>query len=162
MKNDSKTNKNAKLHIDKIRHSTYISCWTKKEHESRSLWANYMDSSKQGVAIKSTVYDFKESIEWGNYGFSSHIIDYRNEFNIEELQSNIIVLNTKSTAYIEETEVRFTINGVYDIPYKTPEKYSEDLIQYYNSVKTRPKVIEVKIDTHKLINELLISPFCSP
>lgn len=62
-------------HIRNLRNSTYISCWTMKDYESRSLWATYLDSTKQGVAIKTTVGKFIESVEWNEFGFDFRIVD---------------------------------------------------------------------------------------
>lgn len=161
---DSKEDpKGAAYHIRNLRNSTYISCWTMKENESRSLWATYLDSTKQGVAIKTNVGKFIESIEWKQFGFDYRIVDYRNKFNPEELQNNITIINTKSTAYIEESEVRFYISGfnTIDTSLDDPKKYHEDLLKYINGSENREKVISLKINLDSLVSELMISPYSS-
>lgn len=149
----------AKFFIDSLRSSTYISCWTKKENESRSLWANYLDSTKQGVAIKSTVGDFVKSINWNGHSFTKHIVNYRDVFDPEELQINTTVINTKSSAYLEESELRFTVNGLNTIPKVEPNEISKALRMYHSSEK--PKTLKFEVDLEKLINEIFVSPFCS-
>lgn len=151
----------ATRHIQDLRNSTYISCWTNKENESRSLWATYLDSTKQGVAIKSTIGNFMKAVEWEDFSFNFAQVDYRNEFDFEELQSNDIAINTKSTAYIEESEIRFSINGVSEIsePFEAPEIYFRKLQEYRNLGKNRKKVISLKVNLEILINELMISPY---
>ncbi|MDX5337430.1 MAG: hypothetical protein LPK25_00270 [Cyclobacteriaceae bacterium] len=150
---------NAKFFIDSLRSSTYISCWTKKDNESRSLWANYLDSTKQGVAIKSTVGDFVKSIDWNGHSFTKHIVNYRDEFDQEELQINTTIINTKSSAYFEESELRFTVSGLETIPLVDPNEFDKVFNQYKNSEK--PKTLDFDVDLEILINEIMISPFCS-
>lgn len=148
----------AKFFIGSLRSSTYISCLTKKEKESRSLWANYIDSTKQGVAIKSTVGDFIKSISWNGHSFTRHIVDYRDEFDPEELQINTTIINTKSSAYLEESELRFTVSGLKTIPIVPPYQFGKAVRDYQNSEK--PKTLEFEVDLNKLVREIFISPFC--
>ncbi|WP_169817497.1 hypothetical protein [Algoriphagus vanfongensis] len=146
-----KHNEGASFHINWLRNTTYISCWTMKETESRSLWATYLGFDKIGVAIKSTVGNFIDSLNWNNYGFDYRIVDYRNNFNFEEIQSNIIVTNTKNTAYKEESEIRFYVTH-------------KDLINYDKLVindNPKDKVISFEVDLSHLIQELMISPYCA-
>lgn len=90
--------------------SVYVGCWTRKEQEARSLWYTYLDKTLLGVAIKSTVSQVRHSLrhtEDKGLGFTARIVDYRDVFNTEELQSEIIMVNTKATPYKDEDEVRF-------------------------------------------------------
>ena len=150
-------------HINKLRNSTYISCWVMKENESRSFWASYLDSDKQGIAIKSNVGSFVNAVEWNKFKFTCNIVDYRNEFNFEELQSNSIAINTKNKAYKEEDEVRFTINGLDEIlSHREPaDSYIQKFDEYHKDVNNRKKVIELKINLDVLTKEIMISPYCS-
>jgi hypothetical protein len=153
----------ASLHIKNLRNSTYISCWTMKENESRSLWATYLDSTKQGVAIKSNVGNFIKAVEWNKFSFSYSIVDYRNEFHFEELQNNLVIINTKNKAYEEEAEVRFFITGLDEIitQFDKPEIKHRILMDYLNGTESHKKIISLKIDLDLLISELMISPYSS-
>lgn len=80
---------------------------------------------------------------------------------MEELQSNIIITNTKTTAYREETEIRFDINGIYEIPFTTSAKFNHSLINYRKDSANRKKTIELEINFESLVSEIFISPYCS-
>ncbi len=146
-----KHNDGVSFYITRLRNTTYISCWTMKKTESRSLWATYLDATKLGVAIKSTVGDFIDSLNWNNYGFDYRIVDYRNDFDFEEIQSSIIVTNTKNSAYKDESEIRFYVTH-------------NELINYNSIVidnSPRDKTISFDVELPNLIQELMISPYCA-
>lgn len=149
----------ATFHIQNLRNSTYISCWVNKQNESRSFWASYLDLSKQGVAIKTTVGDFIDSIDWEGKGFDYNRIDYRDKFDNEEIQSNITAVNTKNPAYVDENEIRFTINSLNElsIPHDPIEKVLEKLSLQYKL----GNVLSRKVDLFRLVSELIISPYSS-
>ena len=113
--------------INHMRHSTYISCWTMKDFESRALWYSYLDSTLQGISIVTTVQQVIDSIDWGDKAYDYRIVDYRDSFDPEEIQSNTITSNTKSTAYFEESEVRFLVSYLGKFSDESPPKDSEEL-----------------------------------
>lgn len=160
-KNNPNLLESAKFFIETIRSQTYISCWTRKEHESRSLWANYLDSTKQGVAIKSTVGNFLDSIDWNGNFCDYKIIDYRNEFDDDEIQNNTIIINTKSTAYREETEIRFSINALNDIKSNSSIEHFKKTEEFRMNPGLRKNTIDFKINFESFISEIFISPYCS-
>ncbi|MFI2743376.1 hypothetical protein ACG2LH_11600 [Zhouia sp. PK063] len=150
-------------HIEKLRDTSYISCWTMKERESRPLWATYLDNSKQGVAIKTTVKKLINSIVWDDFDPSYQIVDYRDDFVFEELQSLNIAINTKNPAYLEESEVRFHIfcddnhlpdrpefEGIKNIVERKLTKRSEN-----------GKTLKFDINLNSLVSNIMISPYCS-
>jgi hypothetical protein len=149
----------ANFHVDILRKSHYISCWTGKEHECRSLWFAYLGESRIGVAIKTNVGKFIQSIDWGDFGFDYRKVDYRNVFeDTEELQVNTTLLNVKAPAYASESEIRFTINkNLIEIP---DGELSELNPPRQVPIESLPKVIALKVDLAKLIDEVWVSPYC--
>lgn len=149
----------ANFHVDILRKSHYISCWTGKDHECRSLWFAYLGESRIGVAIKTTVGKLIQSIDWGEFGFDYRKVDYRNVFeNTEELQVNTTLLNVKAPAYASESEIRFTINK--NLIEKPSGELSELNPPRQVPIESLPKVISLKVDLVKLIDEVWLSPYC--
>lgn len=153
----------ATKHIERLRDTSYISCWTMKERESRPLWSTYLDNSKQGVAIKTTVKKLMNSVQWDDFSFSYQVVDYRSDFTFEELQSLNVAINTKNPAYFEESEVRFHIfcddNRLPDRPEFVEMKKIDD-----RKIKKRSengKTVKFNINLDSLISNIMISPFCS-
>ena len=150
-------------HIEILRDTSFISCWAMKERDTRALWGTYLDHSKQGVAIKTTVGKLLDSVEWDDFGFSYQIVDYRNEFVFEELQSLSIAINTKNTAYLDESEVRFHVflndKQLPDLPqFEEPKRIIErQLTKRFHDGKT----LKFKINLDSLVCSLMISPYCS-
>mgnify|MGYP003667911922 FL=1 len=153
----------ATKHIEKLRDTSYISCWTMKERESRPLWATYLDNSKQGVAIKTSVKKLMNSVQWDDFGFSYQVVDYRSDFTFEELQSLNVAINTKNPAYVEESEVRFHIfcddSRLPDRPEFVEMKKIDE-----RKIKKRSengKTVKFNINLDYLVSNIMISPFCS-
>jgi hypothetical protein len=149
----------ARHFINILRKSHYISCWTGKEHECRSLWFSYLGESRLGVAIKSTVGQVKEHTVWGHYGFSYNEVIYRDTFeDTEELQSNTKLLNLKALAYSSESEIRFSVNeSLIHLP-KGELSATNPPVQI--NPENLPKVISFDLDLESTINEVWISPYC--
>ncbi|MAS94684.1 MAG: hypothetical protein CMO55_15910 [Verrucomicrobiales bacterium] len=150
----------SKIYIEAIRKTHYISCWTGKKTECRSLWHSYLGASHIGVAIKSTVDQIINSADWGDYSFDYREVDYRDEFeDIEELQVITTLLNVKAEAYSSEEEIRFTIiEDAVDLP--EGELSAENPPRIKNEDEF-PKVIPIKIRLEDCVDEIWISPFCS-
>lgn len=150
----------SKIHIETLRKTHYISCWTAKNKECRSLWHSYLGASRIGVAIRSTVDQVIKSADWRSYSFDRRLVDYRDEFeDLEELQINTTLVNVKSEAYSSEEEIRFSINeNAIDRPEgelsaSNPPQIKED--------DEFPQVIPIDIKLENCINEIWISPFCA-
>lgn len=153
----------AKRYIEKLRNTTYISCWTMKENESRALWSTYLDNNKQGVAIKSTVGQLTNSITCDDFSLNCKIVDYRNNFNFEELQSGDIIINTKNKAYIEESEVRFSVYlPDSNIPnHPNLEDYIKIEERKLSKRSDDKKIITFDINLDLLTANIMIPPYCS-
>jgi len=153
------TFKGADFHIARLRKSHYISCWTGKESECRALWFSYLGGSRLGVAVKTTVGDFLESVNWGSYGYDCREVAYRDNFeDPEELQNNSTLLNTKAPAYSSEEEIRFCINE--DL-LKLPEgNLSSKNPPIEIDPNALPKVISLGLNLESLVKEIWISPYC--
>jgi hypothetical protein len=151
--------KGANLHIDRIRKSHYISCWTGKDHECRSLWFSYLGGSRLGVAVKTTVGQFLQSVNWGSYGYNCREVVYRDDFeDPEELQINTTLINTKALAYSSEAEIRFSINEqLINIPEGDISSKNPPIAI---NPETLPKVIPLGLNLESLVNELWVSPYC--
>ncbi|UTW01763.1 hypothetical protein KDX31_10270 [Amphritea atlantica] len=147
------------LHIDRMKKSHYISCWAGKEHECRSLWFSYLGGSHLGVAVKTTVRQFLESVNWDVYGYDYREVVYRDDFeDPEELQINTTLLNAKARAYSSEDEIRFCVSE--DL-IKLPEgEFSSENPPVTIDPETLPKVIPLELNLESLVNELWISPYC--
>ena len=159
-----KYSESASYHIERLRNSNFISCWTMKKIESRVLWATYLDNTKQGVAIKSTVGKFKESIDFKGTGYNYKIVDYRNQFEFNELQSTDIIINSKNTAYQEEAEVRFSVlcDEFFLVP-NHPQNGAINEIQkgILDKRISNNKIIPFDVDLDILTSNIMISPYCS-
>ena len=153
--------KSAQKFIEEMRSIMYISCWSLKPHESRSLWYAYLDKTLLGVAIKTNVGSLINSISWNQYSFDYRIVDYRNSFNPEEIQNNIITVNTKSVAYEEETEVRFSISALSNISSESPDEYAKRFLDFTNRLNELEPVISLDIDLPTLNSEIYVSPYCA-
>jgi hypothetical protein len=153
------TLKGAHSFVNSLRKSNYISCWTGKEYECRSLWYSYLGDSRLGVAIKTTVGQVLNYIDWGSYGYNCYEVSYRDNFeDPEELQSNIKLLNSKALAYSSESEVRFSVSEpLIHLPEggisatNPPVRVDPEVL---------PKVISFNLDLQSIINEIWISPYC--
>ncbi|TYK64200.1 hypothetical protein [Colwellia echini] len=149
----------ASYFINILRKSYYISCWTGKEHECRSLWFSYLGESRLGVVIKSTVGQVKEHIVWGDYGFDYNEVIYRDTFDdTEELQSHIKLLNSKALAYSSESEVRFSVNE--SLMYLPEGELSATNPPVKIDPNSLPKIISFNSNLQSMINEVWISPYC--
>ena len=150
----------SKIHVDTIRITHYISCWTGKQKECRSLWHSYLGESRIGVAVKSTVDQVIKHSDWGSYGFDYRVVEYRDEFeDPEELQINTTIVNVKSEAYASEEEIRFTIiEDAVDWPEGEPSSTNHPRLK---SDDEFPSVIPIPVKLEALVEEIWLSPFCA-
>lgn len=131
-----------------MRMYTVISCWNKFRVESFALWHIYSNMDRVGIAIKSTVNCFKNSI------FDPHHrkclmyreVKYVSENQKHPIQSDGLNPFVKKKWYEFEREIRFTISSAeYD---KTPHHY-----------KPFDKGLYIQINPSILINEIILSPY---
>jgi len=119
-----------------------VSCWTKRESESYSMWKIY--ATEMGACIDTSVsrlisslkIDFsdesKNKLICGNMEYKEHTLS-----TIEEEQ-----LFNKSLYYSEEDEFRFYFH-----------------IKSKEGIESNKDFIRIPIDTTVLIDEILLSPF---
>lgn len=138
-----------KIILDEI-HSqkkyTLLNCWTISQSESYALWKIYLDGSKSGVAIRTTVSKLKKAINKGNGDFIGNIFISKVKYTdfIKEEPENIFnIITTKNKFYDYEKELRLFI---------------------FHKPKTQGKINisngrRLKIDLNELIDEIYLSPF---
>lgn len=129
---------------------TLLNCWSINRYESYALWKIYLDGSKTGVAIKTTVSKLKKALEDGKEQFPEDIyigeVKYRDYIPGDQL-NRFSILTTKNQFYKFENELRlFILNypkseGGHDTPYNLEigRKYS--------------------VDINTLIDQIYLSPF---
>lgn len=149
----------ARQFINTLRKSHYISCWTGKEHECRSLWFSYLGESRLGVAVKTTVGKFIENIDWEESGYDYNEVIYRDSFNEpEELQSNTLLLNSKGLAYSSESEIRFSTNkSLIELPEGDLSATNPPI---HVDIDSLPKIICFDANLELMIDEVWLSPYC--
>jgi len=161
---DKERSEIAQLRADAAKHSMQIrdvhksivsclmvSCWHRNHHESEAMWGLY---SKSGVAIKSTVGSIKAALEGNQQAHVIHMgaikyIDFADKTLTAPdcvTDDGHLIGMIKRVAYSHEKEVRMCITG--DV--------NKD-----NATSVKPKPAAVDVDTTKLIEGLVISPFAS-
>jgi hypothetical protein len=120
---------------------TLINSWCMDENESYALWKVYLGNNQYGVAIKSTVGCFLESVKDDKYSVTPTIVSYNPNIYTDSIEK---IATTKNKHYDYEKELRFII---FD--------------QYKNRKNKLPKFENgayVKTNLVKLINEVRVSP----
>lgn len=139
---------------------SFLNCWHMRDKESASMWELYSD---QGIAIKSTAKDLKESLEPDAQDF--HIsevryIDYQTEkIDVENTYSPFV---HKRESYDNENEIRAIIQDTPDI---RPQTESKDeprglYVPVGDDVSEEMLVPNkfVDVDLENLISSIYISP----
>lgn len=142
-----KYRKGLQHHVDTLRANNFISCWTKNSNEKISLWRHYLGKEFMGVAIKSTVGNLYDKINWGDkYSFSIEEVKYYKSLKFSDAESDIIIYS-KSIAYKDEEEIRVfakpSSNSIKDGRIKRDEP---------------PKYLSIDVDVDNFIEEIIISP----
>lgn len=128
----------------------YVSCWNMKEGQSVALWEMYVEG-KDGVAVKSTVGELRESI----VGLPETTFDHRIEsgkveYHItgDEPRGPYAPIYTKRDIFDFEEEYRIVVTS-----FESLENVELD------GVRIKPKVgIGLEIDPGILIDKVYISP----
>lgn len=128
----------------------YVSCWNMKDSQSAALWKVYVEGNN-GVAIKSTVEELKNSINWFP---ESHF-----EYLLEPGKVKYHITGEEPTGYYAPI---FTKRDIFDFEqeYRIVLTSFEPLDDVnIDGVKIKPGVgIGVEIDPSILIDEVYISP----
>ncbi|MGY6743539.1 MAG: hypothetical protein ACXIUQ_12450 [Cecembia sp.] len=153
------------LNITKaLKRSTYINCWSLNKAESYALWKIFLGGVSNGIAIKSTISKFEQSLQFKNFKNlfplenwkkkASGIefeklkigkVEYKEFLELIEISKTRTIL-TKREFYEYENEIRaFLISK---------DQYNLDDNSLYESAG-----VSIPIDIDTLINEIVISPF---
>lgn len=139
-----------KREINELRNYTLVNCWTLKRHESFALWKIYVGTGP-GIAIRTTVSNLTKAVNQTKQEFDEDIaiatIKYKDK--LDNSFSRIEATITKKPFYDFEDEMRLII---FNYPLSN---YGHE-VPYDLAIGKR-----VKVNTHKLISELYISPFLS-
>jgi hypothetical protein len=129
---------------------TLVNCWSLGRHESYSQWKIYLDGSKSGVAIRTTVGKLKKAIENATQVYQEPIyiskVDYRSYIPPEKY-NRITSVITKRNFYRSEEELRLFILHYPESETDNTPPYKIEKGRYVNLV----------ID--ELIESIYISPF---
>lgn len=107
-------------HLSEYRNSTFVNCWTRKQHESYLLWKIYLRGSHNGVAIKSTASKLGLSLESRNKSknFKMYFVDVKYDDYIPPDQLGLpTIAATKRRFYKGEDEVRlfFSVDKFFEL-----------------------------------------------
>jgi len=134
--------------LAELRKFTLVNSWTHKEYESMALWKIYLDNNSNGIAIQSTVGNYKESLKNNDFPIKPVKIDYIDEFEKLPTLNQEIVAGTKMNFYDYEDEFRGVIFG----------QFKE------NGRSKKPKYdfgVNVPVDCNILISKIVTSPMAS-
>ena len=128
---------------------SFVNCWSVMKEESYALWKVYLDGSRAGVAIQSTVGSLRKAIEcydqpigeiyMGSVSYSD------NEF--PKITHRVNLLMRKTSAYRYEQELRLIA-----INFPVPEGGTV-------LPGESKEGIRIKVDLQTLIRGIYVSPF---
>jgi len=135
--------------LEDLKRSTYVNCWTVDTYENYALWKIYLEGSKSGVAIKSTLSRLSKSIQEYDKEIIIDDVKYSDYIDIENLDkienlNRLPLITTKRRYYEYEKEIR--IIWYYD---------NSGLNSDNNNQK--PKVLDginMKVDLNMLIKNI--------
>lgn len=129
--------------IEFFRKQSVVNCWNHFTKESYALWRIYLSKEETGVAIVSTVGDFKQSIkdlEVKN-NIEALTVKYLPHNKVYKGITNQLLASRKKNFYEYEEEIRFN--------YSNPE-YRET---------EHPERIPIKLNPFILIKQIILSPY---
>ncbi len=124
----------------------YVNCWHLSEYESIAMWKLYSESNK-GIAIKTSVSNFKESFENSEEDIFAGMVQY---IDFEE-----------DTYYSRSGHKYYSGNLM------TPYIHKRNIFEYEKeyraiySANNRPeeKGFNIKVELNKLIEEVVLAPY---
>jgi len=140
--------------VENFKKFTYANCWTINDNENYALWKIYLNPEKNGLAVKTTIKNLKESI-----CFSSSDMKVPQTITIKDVSyvqlrynksNQDKVFTTKNPEYIYESELRLLIKNQRD--WNNKRKL---ISEGFNDMP----VIYINVDLNKMIDTLFISPF---
>ena len=124
----------------------YANCWSINDKESSVMWGYYGKShiSKLGVCIRTTAQNLYDSILDGRNVYSA-VIEYTDS-PVPTLGNMFMDCFVKSIEFEDEKELRLWV----------AENY-----QTMNTPIPKESSFNIKVDTKKLIQKLIVSPFAN-
>ena len=143
--------------LHKIARTALICCWTASEHESALMWKTY--AGAEGVAVRTTFHDLKESIRSAaghpvTFGQVKYV-DYPQQ---EAPRFGWAPLFHKRAVYRGEEEVRAVLPGP---PWEARIDPNFEVIRLDPDVEEQ-KGRYVPVDLGILVGEVLVSPYAKP
>lgn len=135
--------------IRKFKKFTYASSWSMNKEESFALWKIYLNNSKQGIAIKSTVGNIRKSFITQDLDCIIGQVEYSDK--VTEVNQDLII-GTKKPYYEYEKEFRIFIKNQFNI--RTDEK-GKQIREPLNK-----SGLSIRVNLDKLIDRIVMSPFC--
>jgi hypothetical protein len=135
--------------ISKFKQYTYVSSWSMNKEESFALWKIYLNNSKQGIAIKTTVGNIRKSFISQDLDCVIGQVEYSNK--VKEVNQDLIN-GTKKPYYEYEKEFRIFIINQFNT--KTDEN-GKQIKEPLNK-----SGLSIKVDLDNLIDRIIMSPFC--
>lgn len=137
--------RNYKKEIEKFENfkkNTFINCWNENNIESKYMWDNYVKSGN-GIAIRSTVAKLKNEFNYdkNNKIFISKVQYFDPIYDVLGVFNTIKMFSRKITDFYKEREIRAIIQP--------------------DNLKEYPENFTIKVDLHKLIDSIIISPNAS-
>lgn len=125
---------------DGFRKASLVSCWNYFTSESFPLWKIYLGNEPAGVAVVSTVGDFKASIkDKKERGFlTSFQVQYVPHDEEYDGINNMLLVTRKKQFYEYENEIRFN---------------------YYNGNLDQPVGKSIALNPEVMINKIILSPY---
>ena len=134
-----------------LRNLTLVNSWSSGTTESYALWKIYLQGSKSGVAIQSTIASLLKAIDDGGESYAEEIwmggVKYKNYLSDNDLKSRLNLVTWKNKFYAFEKEIRLCIfhnfpsEGGDNPPYRIKDG------RYY------------LVDLNGMIRNIYISPF---
>ncbi len=135
--------------IRRFKKYTYVNSWSMNNEESFALWKIYLNNSKQGIAIKTTVGNIRKSFISSDFYCIIGRVDYSNK--VEEVTQDSIS-GTKKPFYEYEKEFRIIIKN----HFKTKvDDNGSNIWEPYDI-----KGLSLNVNLNNLIDRIVMSPFC--
>jgi len=135
--------------IREFKKFTYTSSWSMNAEESFALWKIYLNNSKQGIAIKTTVGNIRKSFISQDLDCVIGQIEYTDK--VKEVNQDLIN-GTKKPYYEYENEFRVFIKNQFNL--RVDEK-GKQIREPFNKAG-----LNVKVNIENLIDRIVMSPFC--
>ena len=127
----------------------FVNCWSVMREESYALWKVYLDGSRAGVAIQSTVGSLREAIDRCDHPIDKIFMGAVSYSDKEFLKktNRVNLLMRKTSAYRYEQELRLIVKNC-----PVSEGGTEIPRESENGIR-------IKVDLQTMIRRIYVSPF---